>query len=291
VRFAKNNRFVTVDEFGMFDNVDTDRQVKITGRLWSGWEDGNLPKIFPSYFLGPTVGTRIYGSTDLPLVINGNNGTILTVHNVQITKIPSLFLGVNQELFSADVEFTGLIVKNALPSDAAAYYTKTTGAYSAPTLDRSKFAAPVISADWGAVAGFTPAFATVKGWNLEFTPELSNEVTVVDGLGTLDYTVKDFYATAKAIPVGPTEDQLLDALNMQNGIDLGERLSGTPYIGDLTLTVGATAMVTLKNTILLADGTGLDFSREKFRFSEVTWRTLPDQTNPAAARVVVTALP
>lgn len=298
-KFKVSERDTTLDEFGRFDAVHTDRMVVVSGKLWAGWE--NLALIFPSYFVAPVVGSRLkaVSAADLPLQINGANGDRMIVHNAMLTKMGNLFLGVNEDFFTADVEWTGLLRKDYDPSEASAYFTLTS-AESYPTPDalvRGNFRAPVVKATWtGGTAGntkpgkFATGFMTNKGWRLDFNPELSNEATKVDGLGTLNYTIKDFSATAKAMPIGPTLAEISAELRVQE-FALGARTSVNA--ADLLLSVANVATetpdlhISLFNCAIQSEGSGFDFAREKNRIAEVTWKTLPDQTDPAAARVSV----
>jgi hypothetical protein len=61
--------------------------------------------------------------SDLPLVVTARNGDQVTVVNAQITKLANLYLGVDSDLFAADVEFTGVLAAGANPEDSASYLT------------------------------------------------------------------------------------------------------------------------------------------------------------------------
>src|SRR5262245_14124257 len=100
---------------GVIDRVVTDRMIKVNLRLWGAYE--NISVLFPTTLLNPTVGTRIYGTSDLALVIHKKTGSNerITIHNTQLTRLANLYLGVDNPVFAADVEFTGLIKNNGNP--------------------------------------------------------------------------------------------------------------------------------------------------------------------------------
>ena len=145
-KFVKNLREISAEEFGRFDSVTTKRRVTVSGKLWSGWE--NLSLILPGVALNPAIGSKLFGVTALPLVVNGQDGSRLTVVHAQLTKLANLTLSVEKELWSADVEWTGLLLPGNTPDQANGYYTYSIGnAYAAPAFDKTKFRAPVISAN------------------------------------------------------------------------------------------------------------------------------------------------
>lgn len=276
-QLVKDGREVNTSEFGALDRVATDKMVRITGNLWAAWE--NLSALFPSGILTPVIGSALFGTAaDIALTINGANGDRLVVHNVKLTKLPNLFLGVNNDLFSGEFEFTGLLRKTYLPSDADAYYTWSTGeTYSPPAFSKSNFKAPVITAAWGAKTGFTSFFGR-QGWNIEWALSLNNDLTKIDGHGTLDYQIVDFIARARCLPVGPTVAQM----NSQAYFDqaLGALESGNA--ADLALTASGLS-VTLKNAII-ANPHAIQFDRQLDRIGEVTWEST---AAGGAARAVV----
>src|SRR5882672_4069843 len=107
VRHAPSWDKVLTSHFGPVDAVKKGLVLKIPLRLWGAWE--NLSTIFPSYLMNPIPGTSIFGTSDVPLVIQGRNNDRITYANAQITKLSNLYLGVDADLFAADVEFTALI--------------------------------------------------------------------------------------------------------------------------------------------------------------------------------------
>lgn len=241
---------------GIIDKVVTDRMIKVPLKLWGAWE--NVGVLFPTTLLNPIVGTRIYGTTDLPLVLTkktpGTAGQIITIHNCQITKLANLYLGVDSDMFAADVEFTGLIKNSANPEDANSYYTvaMTDGAgvphYTDTTFAKTNFSRQRYSAAWGASP--FDAFQAHKGWNVEWDLGLEPEYNA--NVGTVDMILQSLIGRASCIPLGPTIAQIEARLNFQgSGNPLGSLLSDGD--DDLVLT-GATpsAVITLKGAALTA---------------------------------------
>lgn len=281
-KFVKNYREISAEEFGRFDTVQTGRLIEVTGRLWSGWE--NLSLILPSSALTPIIGSKVFGATAKPLVVAGQDGSKLTVKNAQITQLANLMLSVNQELFSADVKFTGLLNPGDTPDTADAYYTYAIGqAYAAPQFDKTKFRAPVISAGWaGTLSNSGTSFAAFNfknGVAIDWKYDLDFEPCTVDGFGAVDAILNSFEASAKGTPVGPLEADVASALMPARALGILESVNG----GDLTLTFGANSVV-LKQAFV-SENDGFAWARKNNRIGDLTWRTtVPFTTGAPTAR-------
>lgn len=237
---------------GIIDKVVTDRQIRIPLRLWGEWENaggtGDITKLFPSAVLNPVVGTRIYGTSDLPLTMVKKTGSaeIITVHNVQLTRLANLYLGVDSNIYAADLEFTGLIKNSGNPEDANAYYTIATTTYSDTTFEKTYFN----QQRWGAVWGASPfdAFQFHKGLNIEWEMGLEDEYNA--NVGTVDKILTSFMGRARGIPLGPTIAQIEARMNYQgSGNPLGSLLSDGD--DDLVLTGAApSSVITLKGAAI-----------------------------------------
>lgn len=284
-KFVKNLREISAEEFGRFDSVETKRRVVVTGKLWSGWE--NLALVLPSAALNPTIGGKLFGVTAKPLVINGQDGSRLTVVNAQTTKLANLQLSVEKELWSADIEFTGLLLPGNTPDQAGSYYTYTIGnPYTAPAFTKTNFRAPILTAGWGATlanAGTSfAAFNFKNGAQVDWKWDLDYEPCNIDGLGEVDAIVQGFEATCKGTPVGPLEADVASALLPAQV--LGSLLSASG--GDLTLTFGANSVI-LK-AAFLAENDGFAWARKNNRVGELTWRTtVPFSLGVPTARATV----
>jgi hypothetical protein len=280
-KFVKNLRDVTAEEFGRFDSVTTDRRIAVTGRLWSGWE--NLALIFPSAAFTPVIGGKLFGTAGLSLVIAGQDGSLMTILNAQITKVANLTLSVEKDLFGADVEFTGLLKVGNTPDQSGSYFTYTIGqSYTAPAFVKANFRAPVISAAWGAISGFT-AFALKSGAAIDFKWDLDYEPCKVDGYGTMDAIVTGFEATCKGTPIGPTEAQAWANITQAAALGILESTNAA----DLTLTFGANTVM-LRSAFIM-DDEGFRWSRKNNRIGDLTWKTtVPFSSGLAVARAAVT---
>ncbi len=194
---------VMTSMYGRIDRAKKDLIIKIPLNLWSAWE--NLSLLFPGSALNPGNGASLYGTSDVPLVIQAKNNDRITYANAQLTKLADLHLGVDGELFSASVEFTALLANNANPEDAGSCFTIDTNTYADGAFAKTNFKKGRASAAWGSVTGFT-AIVPQKGFNVAWEYEL--KPVVVDGLGTVDMTVDNFAAAARCIPIQPTLAQL-----------------------------------------------------------------------------------
>jgi hypothetical protein len=254
---------VPTSMFGEVDEVVTDRMYKIPLRLWGAWE--SVSTLFPSAILNPVVGTSIFGTTDLPLVILARNGDQITFANAQLTKVSDLYLGVDSDLFAADVEFTALIANSTLPETASAYYTVATGvSYSENAFAKTNFTRARFTGAWGAITGFT-AIVPQNGFKVNWTMDL---VPVpVDGYGTVDMTLKGFKGAARCIPIGPTLAQI-ETNAKDQGVTLGSLLSASS--ADLTLASSAISIV-LKNAGMKEHGYA--FGVGPLRVGEMLWGT------------------
>jgi hypothetical protein len=223
---------------GIIDKVSTDRMVKCSFRLWGAWE--NIAILFPTTLLNPVPGIRIFGTTDLPLVVHKKTGANerITVHNAQLTRVSDLFLGVNSPVFAADVEFTGLIKNSTNPDVADSYLTVDAAAYSDATFAKTNWSRQRFSAVWTGITGFT-SFQAHKGWNLSWNLSLEPEYN--SNVGTVDMILLDFMGTARCIPLESTLAQGVTAFGIQGaGKPLGGLLSANA--ADLTLTGASPAM-------------------------------------------------
>jgi hypothetical protein len=260
-RFKADWKDVVSSVHGTVDQFSADRTITVPFTLWGAYE--NLPTLFPAWLLNPNIGSWVYGTADLPLVVHGKNNDRLTIHNAQLTKMTDLFLGVNGTIF-AQGEFTGLIRNTFDPETANAYYTLDTAAYTDATFARTNFKQQRYGSAWGAVAGFT-SFQAKDGWNIAWQAKL--DPFQIDALGTVDFKVLDFMAQAKCIPVEPTNAQMI-AFNNFQGTALGGLLSAGA--NNLVIT-GAGVSVTLNKASIIESG--LVWSPRLLRNGETVWKT------------------
>jgi hypothetical protein len=256
---------VNTSNFGPVDSFKKGNVLKIPLRLWGAWE--NLSDLFPSYLMNPIPGTRIFGTSDAALTVQGRNNDLITYSNARLTRLANLYLGVDSDLFAADVEFTALLKNNANPEDANSYHTRGSNSYSEVTaaFAKTNWKRTRFTGAWGAISGFT-AMTPKLGVNISWDIGLDEDP--VDGLGVVDMLVQYMVGQAKCIPIGPSLAQVKTNSQEEafNGI-LASTISG-----DLVWT-GANSgpVVTLKNAYL--KGNNLVFSPKLLRIGELTWET------------------
>jgi hypothetical protein len=263
------------------DKVKTDLVIKVPMTLWGAWE--SLSVLFPSGLLNPVIGATVFGTgSDLPLVLTARNGDQLTIVNAQITKLANLYLGVDADLFAADVEFTGLLAAGSNPEDSASYYTTgVSQTFTETAFAKTNFKRVRFSGAWGAVTGFT-AIIPQKGFQVAWACDL--KPLKVDGLGTVDFTNCGVMVSAKCIPIQPTMAQL--KTNLQSEAAHGTLLS--TIAADLTLTGNGGAPVVVVKNASLGEG-GLAFGQEVLRMGEVAWNTTRKFTTGVAQAVATVA--
>jgi hypothetical protein len=268
---------------GVIDKVVTDRMIKVSLRLWGAWE--NVAVLFPTALLNPTIGTRIFGTTDLPLIIHKKTGgeERITIHNAQITKLADLYIGVDNNIFAADVEFTGLIKNNTDPETALSYYTIDTAVYADTTFVKTNYAQRRAAAVWGA-APFD-AFQAHKGWNIGWTLGLTPEYNA--NVGTVDMILTGFMGAARCIPLGPTVAQIEARMLFQGaGNPLGSLLSDGD--DDLVITPTTPAgIITLKGACITQWSPV--FGSVPLLNGEVVWETTRGFTAGVAAAIATAA--
>lgn len=265
---------------GQIDKYRSDMVIKHQLQLFGLWS--NLDKLFPSALLNPVVGTSLFG-TDLPLVIQAKDGMTVTYANTQLTKLVDVFLGVDEEMFSATVEFTSLISNTALvtggPEIAGAYFTRASTAYAEATFALTNFLKTRWTAVWTGKTGFT-SFIGEKGFHISWALDLKPHV--VDGYGTVEMVIGEggLVGTMKCVPIGPTAAQsdTAQANHAANGTLLGA--GGA----DLTMTALAGTHVVLLKTANLVE-TSSAFGIEPLRVNEHTWETTRVVTSGAVAGV------
>lgn len=256
---------VVTSMYGEVDKSKRDLAIRIPLRLWGSWE--NLAVLFPASVMNPVIGLSVYGTVDTPLTILARNGDQITYTNAQITKLGDLYLGVDSELWAADVEFTALLKNAANPEDAGAYYTTATGqAYADNAFSKQNFKRVRWTGVWGNKVGFG-SLAAQKGFNIAWTLDL--RPIVVDGYGTVDMTLGNFIGMVRCIPIGPTLQQI-ETNAYATGTPHGALLSTNANGNDFVMTGGGSS-VTLKNAGLMEHGYA--FGVEPLRIGEVSWGT------------------
>lgn len=262
------------------DEVTVNSMIKVTGTPWGAWE--SLATLLPSAYTTPTIGSRIMGDADVPLVVTGTDGQILTAIATGITKLPDLYLGVDKTIFG-QMEWTGVVGDAKDMQTADSLYTITSGAYSDSTFAKTNFKQQLYTAAWGSKTGFT-AFQAQEGWTL--THELKLEPIKMQSR-IVDFKIIGYRLMAKCKPFGPTQAQIESQLKVQGtGADAGHLRSANA--ADLVITGASGAVVaTLKNAGL--KGGNFVFGNKPLRNGEFAWvSTVGFTAGVAAARATFT---
>lgn len=202
-----NNFKIGTSAFGDVDERTQDKSIEISFEPDGRFTSGLAAVLWP--YAATAIGASIYGGSDRALVVHSRAGTKVTVHNASLTGMPNLRLGVGKTI-QGNVTFTGLLKNSTDPTDAAAYYTVASESYPGDTgFDIADIKTLAYASAWG---GSSPwdAFLTEEGWEISF--DLSLAPVMVDGLGTVDMRLQSLGVNARAIPVGPTEAQVLTAM-------------------------------------------------------------------------------
>jgi len=281
IKFMKKFREVSAEEFGRFDSTQTDRQIEITGKLWSGYE--NLGQLFPATMLTPVIGSTLFGVSDITCTVNGQDGSRFVAKRSMITQFTNLDLSTEKELWSADVKILCLLASGSTPTTANAYYTYTeSNSYTAPSFTKNNFLAPAITASWGARTGMT-SMAFRKGLSVTGKYDLDFEPCYVDGFGTIDGIVNGFECGAKGNPVGPTLTQILANMGMGGALGALESAANTD---DLVITASGLAISVYSAFIEQNDA--FAWARKQNRVGDLTWRsTVPFAAGAPTARAAI----
>ena len=177
--------------------------------------------LYPAAYRNPVLGSSIHGSADVPVLVHSVAGQKVTFHACAITKMPTLNLSADKELYG-QTEITAVRGNTLEWSNAAALYTRASGAYSAPAVAASGIVTQQYSAAWGDVL---TSIYTETGWQLDFSLQLTPDT--IDGYGTNDYLLAGVGVIAKCQPKNLSES-IIDELKVQgSGAGIGtERRRG-----------------------------------------------------------------
>lgn len=246
--------------FGKVDERFADKSLEVSFEPSGRFTAGLAGVLWP--YAATTIGSGIYSSSDSALVVHSRSGTKLTIHNARVTEMPSLRLGVTQTI-QGQVKFTGLLKNNTDPTNAAAYYTIASEAYPGDSgFAVSDIKTLAYASSWGASAPWD-SFLTEAGWEISFGLQL--EPQRVDGLGTVDMSLQGLDVTARAIPVGPTEADVLT--KMGNTAALGASLAG---VSGEVLNISATGVYVRIYKAALADAE-LGYGPARKRIGRCEW--------------------
>jgi hypothetical protein len=158
-----------------------------------------------------------------PLVIHGNDGQRVTIHNAAVTKMPSLNLKSTETLFG-DCEIEGFVKNGVAWSTAASLYSIDTATWSDSGFDAADILTQPYTLTWGSAPW--AGISTKNGVSIDFALDLA--AVEDDASGVITRRIQRVGATAKAQPMGPDLAALMTALMLQgSGATRGRSLGGT----------------------------------------------------------------
>ncbi len=220
---------------GEEDSTLVDLHYKVTFQPKAIWNSTMRGVLLPDAMTNFTItGARLIGGANRSVVVQGSDGEQYTLTRAIITKMPDLYLGLGNSLYSS-AEYTAFLGQGKTFADATAFFTAATGiAWTQADFPTGHQEAECTAA-WGAVAGFTLMFAE-EGFKL--THELKLE-PVKQGNVLCDYKVTGYRAMLAFKPQQPTSAQIIT-----NYPAIGTRNSA--LAADMVVT-GAGISVTVKS--------------------------------------------
>lgn len=272
---------------GKVDERIDDRQIEVSFTPCGEWESASKTGLFVG--ASTVAGASWYGATDLPMVIKTLSGRQLTLHNVNITKIPSLILSANKTLIGP-VTFRALNVNSvdwdaaaSLMTDAATTFTNFALFSTAAIVTQG------YSGVWTGKTGFA-ALQTVDGFQVDFDLKISP--VEVDSYGCIDYTFEYLDVTCRCQPIGPTVAEAIAAQGLQGASAARGRslnsISADLIMSSLALTnpvVAAAEVFRLNNACLIS--AKLNYGTKSLRHGEFVWKATREFSAGVLAPVYV----
>lgn len=250
---------IDTSHFGKVDKRVKDKRIEVSFEPSGAFSAALVAVLLPYGATAP--GSSIYGATDRPLVVWARDGKKLTVHNASVTGMPSVFAGVSKTVYG-DIKLTGLLANSTDPTNAAAYYTLTTATYPGDTgFAVSDIKTAAYTSAWGVSAPWD-SFLTEAGWEISFGLELADQK--VDTLGTVDMTLSGITVSAKSIPVGPAESDILAKVAPNNA------LGGSIAALAAALNISATGIYFRVYNAAMVNS-GFAFGSAKKRIGQTEW--------------------
>ena len=195
------------------------------------------------------------------LVIIGNDGTRITLHNAAVSKMPSLVLSSIATLWG-DVEFECFAKNGIAWSTAASLYTIDTATFADSGFDPADILTQPYAFTWGAA----PWASVYTKTGIKVDPTLSLEAVEDDASGILTRRISALAFTAKAQPMGPSLSDLMTAIALQGaGATRGRSLAGSDY------NIEGTGVYVRLYAAALVGGPAL-WSSKLDRMGELTWQ-------------------
>lgn len=195
------------------------------------------------------------------LVILGNDGTRVTIHNAAVVQMPAITFASQATLWGP-VTFEGF-AKNGIPwSTANSLLTIDAADFADEGFDKADIITQPYTMSWGATtwaSRYTKTGITVE-------PSLSLEAVEDDASGVLTRRIAAIGFTARAQPMGPDIGDLITALKLQGaGATRGRSLSGENF------NIEGTGVYARLYAAALVGGPAIWSSRAD-RLGELTWQ-------------------
>lgn len=199
-----------------------------------------------------------------PLTIQTVAGRLITFYNAAVTAMPGI-VGSSVQTLLDEVTFEAFLADQQNWSDANSLFKNEASPWPGDgSFDPDNILTGPITAVWGGTAPWNN-ISTKNGWRVGF--EMTLEPIEVDTVGIVTRRFSGLVVTARAIPLGITESDLMDALYLQgSGAARGRSLGATGINLDLT----ATGVFVRLYQAALRGGPQM-FSSRTDRVGELTW--------------------
>lgn len=282
VDYAPDFDDVVAWAYGRVDECKKDFKIPVKLRLWGAYE--NLSVLFPAAAMTPVPGTSL--CSDATLQVWAKNGDKVIFQNAFISKLPDIYIGVDKNVWSADVEFMCLLKTGKAPEDADGYFVRSNASFTDPgPFAKTNFMRRRATLAWGAKTGFT-SFEMREGVQIGFKYDIGYDMSPNWGTDNVYIGQKGLTVELKGIPAGPTLAQS-DVLLPGQAVAHGALLSDIS--ADLVATFSGTGShaVTVKNAGLTKVSEFFDV--KKLRSGEHIWRSTTGISAGVAAAVGVVA--
>ncbi len=198
-----------------------------------------------------------------PLTIQTVAGQLITFLNTAIVQMPGI-VGSTIQTITEEVGFEAFLVNGKDWSDANSLFTNVANPWPGDSFTPANILTQPIAASWGNAAPWS-SFNTKTGWRIGFA--LTLDPLEVDAVGIISRRLSNLVVTARATPVGTTEQDVFDAIKLQ-GTNAGRGRSLGTYGANLDLS-GTGFFVRIYNAAVR--GGGQMFSSKLDRTGELTW--------------------
>ena len=188
---------------GPMDTIKTDQKGTVTLAPCGVLSQAILDILFPHQV--PAIGSRVFGATDKPMLVNGMDGTQVKLFNVALTGVPELRLSTIKTLFG-QATFTALIADGKSPDADDAFYAVASVPYADGIPDPEGITGTPYDATFGAL--LLPD--TMDGWTVAV--ELATQPVAADSAGIVDLLLTGVTVRASCTPLGKSAGEILAAL-------------------------------------------------------------------------------